>query len=167
MSDRIPAVETPALEFDSHNVSAAASLQNYRIRQYQAFHGAVLALCLVVLAVSFFLQIGASGRVALAGWPRLELPVTCGSRALFGVQCPGCGLTRSFIALAAGDVAGSLRYHRVGWLVALAVFLQVPYRLFTLIELRTRLVQRQWPVWCGWTLLAILVVNWLANSAGL
>jgi hypothetical protein len=44
-------------------------------------------------------------------------PALCVSRALVGLPCPGCGLTRSFCALARGDVVGALRYHVFGPLV--------------------------------------------------
>ena len=41
-------------------------------------------------------------------------PVVCGFRALFGVPCPGCGLTRCLSALLHGDVAGAFRVHPAG-----------------------------------------------------
>jgi hypothetical protein len=93
--------------------------------------------------------------------PLEALPPMCGSRALFGVECPGCGLTRSFVALASGDLAESIRLHRVGWLLAAAVVLQIPYRIYALRELRTKAPQRTWPTWFGNGLIAILILNWL------
>lgn len=41
-------------------------------------------------------------------------PVLCGFRALFGIPCPGCGLTRCLAALAHGDVIGAFRVHPAG-----------------------------------------------------
>jgi hypothetical protein len=38
----------------------------------------------------------------------------CGFRAVLGAPCPGCGMTRSILALARGDAAGSLRWHPLG-----------------------------------------------------
>ena len=35
----------------------------------------------------------------------------CPIAELFGVPCPGCGLTRALLALARGDVAGAVRLH--------------------------------------------------------
>ena len=37
--------------------------------------------------------------------------VSCFFKSHFGVDCPGCGLQRSFIALLKGDLIGSLNYH--------------------------------------------------------
>jgi hypothetical protein len=44
--------------------------------------------------------------------------VACPLRALTGVPCPGCGLTRAMFALAAGDPAGAFRHHPLVVLVA-------------------------------------------------
>jgi hypothetical protein len=71
------------------------------------------------------------------------------------------------VALAAGDFAESLRYNRVGWLLALAVAIQIPYRVFALYELRQRVVPRPWLVWLGYGLILALVVNWLLKSLGM
>ncbi|MFO7181762.1 MAG: DUF2752 domain-containing protein [Pseudomonadota bacterium] len=39
-----------------------------------------------------------------------EAPL-CPTAALFGVPCPGCGLTRATLRLLRGDVHGALRFH--------------------------------------------------------
>lgn len=36
---------------------------------------------------------------------------TCYFKSQFGIDCPGCGLQRSFIALLKGDIAESWHYH--------------------------------------------------------
>jgi hypothetical protein len=38
-----------------------------------------------------------------------QLP--CPSKALFHMECPGCGMQRSFICLLKGDLGNSLQYH--------------------------------------------------------
>jgi hypothetical protein len=75
-------------------------------------------------------------------------------------------LTRSFVALANGDFRQSLRFNRVGWLVALAVVAQIPYRLFVLWELRRGEIHRPWLMWIGYLLVAMLVVSWLLKLSG-
>src|SRR5688572_30565875 len=120
----------------------------------------MLAVALFIVAASFALQLHGSETVALP-WLNMDIPSMCGSRSLLGIECPGCGLTRSFIALAAGDVQASLQFNRVGWLMAFAVLAQFPYRILALRELRTTVVRRVWPVWFGYILIATLIVNWL------
>ena len=48
-------------------------------------------------------------------------PSLCPFRAWSGLPCPGCGLTRSVVALAQGDLAGSLHFHPLGTAVVLAL----------------------------------------------
>ncbi len=135
------------------------------LRQLRERHRFTLGLSLFVVTASFALQFG-GGEALRLPWTNTALPSTCGSRVLFGVECPGCGLTRSFVALAAGDIGASLPFNRVGWLLALAVVAQIPYRIFAVRELRHRVVERAWPVWFGYFLIAALVGNWLLKVVG-
>ena len=48
-------------------------------------------------------------------------PSFCPFRLWSGVPCPGCGLTRSVVALMHGDLAGSLYFHPLGVAVVLAL----------------------------------------------
>ena len=48
-------------------------------------------------------------------------PSFCPFRVWSGLPCPGCGLTRSVVALAHGDLAGSLYFHPLGVAVVLAL----------------------------------------------
>jgi hypothetical protein len=133
------------------------------VRQLRERHWATLAAALAIIAASFLLRLHNSERIAIK-WLNVDLPPLCGSRAIFDIACPGCGLTRSFVSLAAGDVHASLQFHRLGWLLAAAVVGQIPYRIFVLRELRFGIVQRVWPIWFGGTLTAALIVNWLVNT---
>jgi hypothetical protein len=38
-------------------------------------------------------------------------PVICPLRALTGFPCPGCGLTRAFLALGHGDIGAAVAFH--------------------------------------------------------
>lgn len=64
----------------------------------------------------------AGDRVALPGGA--PLPELCLVHATLAVDCPLCGMTRSFVALAHGDLAAALRFHPAGPLlfVAMAAF---------------------------------------------
>ena len=60
------------------------------------------------------------------GLPGIPMPRKCWSRSLFGVKCPGCGLTRSVVYLAHGDWRASLAMHRLGIVMAAAILAQFP-----------------------------------------
>ena len=54
--------------------------------------------------------------VVLGIFSLLQLPI-CPSRVLFGLFCPGCGLTRGSLALLQGDLSGMLHYHPLAFLM--------------------------------------------------
>lgn len=60
----------------------------------------------------------------------------CPLRTVFGLSCPGCGMSRAWWELFAGDLHGALQYHPLFWLPvpALLLFLfryRIPPRIFT------------------------------------
>jgi hypothetical protein len=126
-------------------------------------HREVLAAVAVVLALSFALVEVPGGRVAVRGLAAYPLPQSCVARTLLGFNCPGCGLTRSFIHLAEGDWASSWRSHRLGGLMAAALIFQVPYRLLALRRPDRPLIPTRWQGWLGLLLIALLIGNWLAD----
>lgn len=48
----------------------------------------------------------------------VEIPICC-VRHFIGIECPGCGLTHSMVALASGDIQKSVSYHPLGIVIAL------------------------------------------------
>ena len=126
-------------------------------------HREMLVACMAVTILSFLLEVHSDQRVAfrfLPGWP---LPETCPSRTIFHVNCPGCGLTRSFVHLAHGDWRASWNIHHVGMLLALAVVLQIPYRLIALRSRTGAPLGTSFPTFFGSLLIVLLLVNWLMN----
>ncbi|HVW38985.1 MAG TPA: DUF2752 domain-containing protein [Pirellulales bacterium] len=85
-----------------------------------------------IAALAWALEVRPDERVAFRGFSRWPLPHSCYSRVVFGVPCPGCGLTRSFVYLARGNWQAARQEHRLGWLLAGIVALQFPYRLWAL-----------------------------------
>ncbi|BBO34376.1 DUF2752 domain-containing protein [Lacipirellula parvula] len=130
-------------------------------------HWAMLVVALSVVSFAFLLRINDGGRVAASWLPFDSLPPLCGSRVLLGIECPGCGLTRSFVAFASGDFRESFRFHRLGWLVFLATAGQIPYRIVRLRQLRQgTFAEHRWPAWFGSFLIAVLIANWAATMIG-
>jgi hypothetical protein len=127
----------------------------------------MLLLATGVVLLSFVLQVRPDGRVALPGLAQYPLPETCLAQLWFGRKCPGCGLTRSFIFLAHADGPASWRMHRLGWLLALAVLLQFPYRLLALARPGRPPLPVSTCRLFGTTLIVLLVGNWLLEVLGM
>ncbi|WP_203328866.1 DUF2752 domain-containing protein [Candidatus Laterigemmans baculatus] len=64
--------------------------------------------------------------------PLLEfsLPETCTAQQMLGINCPGCGMTRSFVLAADGELARAWAMHPIGTLLFLLLVLQIPWRLW-------------------------------------
>ena len=64
---------------------------------------------------------------SVVNWINAHL-ITCPFKYHTGLDCPGCGLQRSFIALLQGDVAGSFKLYPAT-IPILALFVFVPLHL--------------------------------------
>lgn len=126
------------------------------------WHRQVLVTSIFIIVLAMVLQVRSDQRVFVFGAPALPVPETCGMQIVFGRPCPGCGLTRSFIHLAHGDWRSSLAIHRIGWLVALLVVCQIPYRLLALWKPELTVG----PIWTwiiGGAFAIALAANWVYN----
>ena len=148
---------------DDERTSAedSAALDARRQSVIRSRHRLVLIGVALVLAASFALRVVDDDRVAVRGFEAYPLPHSCASRMLYLRGCPGCGLTRSFVHLAAGQWQDSFNVHRLGWLLALAFLLQIPYHAAGLLGSSPRPLGRHLPAVFGYSLLALLFANWV------
>jgi hypothetical protein len=121
----------------------------------------MLVIACLAIVGSFALRIHSDDQVAVIGTSELILPPLCLSRAWFGISCPGCGLTRSFICLASGHWRASWEMHRLGWLLAILVLMQIPYRIHGLCYPHKALLSRRLRNGIAQLLIGLLIVNWL------
>jgi len=93
---------------------------------------------------------------------KLSLPALCASRTYFNTDCPGCGLTRSFISLAHGKLDAALRLHRLAPALYLFFLLQVGFRLWSLLGKPSAVLERAGRInhYLGWALIVALLSNW-------
>ena len=129
------------------------------------YHRLILAIAAGIVLAACLLQVRDDQRVAVSLFARWPLPEVCQSKVLFGVACPGCGLTRSFVHLAHGDIPASLAVHPVGWLVALFVVAQFPYRVWALKTRTAAPLGEQTPWIITGALFALLLAVWIARLA--
>ncbi|WP_339733853.1 DUF2752 domain-containing protein [uncultured Gimesia sp.] len=135
-----------------------------RIRVFQKRQRFMLGLSIAVIIASFSMRNLDTGKVQVSWLPYIPIPELCGSRALFGVSCPGCGLTRSFIALAEGDLATSIQLNQIGWIMALAIIAQIPYRIYMMCQPPQSVIDLRWPKWFATFLITILIGSWLSKT---
>ena len=92
----------------------------------------ILILCSAILGGALTLKPSTSedSHLHIGG---IALPNVCIFLRTTGLPCPGCGLTRSIVAAAHGNLALSLSYHRLGLLILVYVILQSIFNLFYLV----------------------------------
>lgn len=91
--------------------------------------------------------------------------VICYFRALTGLPCPGCGITRSLCAIAKGNVFQSFEYHIFGPLVFLTILgfwirsiFELIYHKTVIILLSERIKRRLIPA-----VIIFLCIFWIAR----
>jgi hypothetical protein len=131
------AEEIAAIDFTAPAAAQEIATQSHKPDTLQ--HAIFLALACAVIIASFTLSVGGSQKVTLPGIG-LSLPSICQFRNITGIDCPGCGLSRGFIHLAHGDLAGAWRFNPAAALVFAFVVVQIPYRSVQLWR-----IHRGWP----------------------
>lgn len=87
-------------------------------------HTVVLGLCLIIILLAVILKQPATDEQTLS-LASVPLPTLCMIKRYTGFDCPGCGLTRSFVAAMHGNLAGSFGWHRLGPLALLYTWAQI------------------------------------------
>jgi hypothetical protein len=147
---------------DSHCAAATAPTSR---PDAQRHHLQWLVLCAAVVVASALLNPEPRG-LAPPALPWLTLPSICLTHTLLHMNCPGCGLTRSFVAMAHGHLRAAYAQHRVGPVIFLLVLLQIPLRAYAVFTGRL-------PRWAarprlgeliGLVLFVALLANWVYNA---
>lgn len=87
--------------------------------------GIVLGVAAALVLAACSLDLEETGTLRMAG---ANVPTLCTFKAVCGVSCPGCGLTRSFVATAHLDLARGFAFHPLGPLLFLLVLAQLPWQ---------------------------------------
>ena len=125
-------------------------------------HVSYLVILLLFLLVPFLVSLKpVSPRpLSLLGIP---LPPGCPSRQLFNVECPGCGMTRSFVALTHGQWKLAWDYHRIGIVLYVYFAARVLAHAWFLVrpEAASHRVGEAVYNLTAWSMIVLLLGNWL------
>jgi len=124
----------------------------------------VLGLSGLALVFSFLLTVDEGGDAAWSGGTRL--PGMCPMKNFSGVDCPGCGLTRSFILLSRGRVARAAAIHLAGPFLYALAWLQIPYRTWALRRRVPPAARPRVLRWMDLVAIVTLLVGWAVRLAG-
>ncbi len=91
--------------------------------------------CLAVIAAAALLGVRDERQVHL---PQLSwtVPELCSYHVITGLDCPGCGMTRSFISLAHGRWLDAFHYHPLGAVLFAYLAAQVPFQAWQIFRIR-------------------------------
>lgn len=95
-----------------------------------------IAVVLAVFTLAGLLSPTAGSTLMLPGLG-IPLPELCSFRSFLGVDCPGCGLTRSFVLAVRLRFADAWAMHPLGTLLVIYLAASVPQRLWRLQRLLT------------------------------
>ena len=120
------------------------------------FRVLVLLMVTAAIVMSFVMTIeGQEVYLPLASQP---IPEVCASRNLFGMDCPGCGMSRAFISISNLEIDKALAFNSASLVVYLFVAIQIPWHLMQIF----RTFYRGGPIDTWWTLLPLIgVIFWL------
>ena len=145
--------------------SEQASPKEIFWRYYQSnfwLHTIFMLMSAAVILCSWVMSSEGQTIVRFPGVP-IQMPEACMSRRMWNMDCPGCGLTRSFISMSHGRFGNAFSFNPAGPIVYLFVLIQIPwhgYQLFRLLKLRR-------PVESGWLFVplygmsAAILIQWL------
>lgn len=131
----------------------------------KGWHLAGLLVCGAVLVCAAALKSTGDG-LSLFGY---RWPLSCWLHDTLGLKCALCGMSRSFSALAHGDIPAGVQFHRLGPAVFALFCLQVPYRLYALAAGPKRVSAKLVRLHVGVVVLvcAALLANWFVYLGGL
>lgn len=119
---------------------------------------------------SFMLKPGDDRQVVIRGFD-LVLPETCAAYRVFGVNCPGCGLTRSFVAISEGRLSDAWQLNPAGFFIYLFLLTQIPLAGYYWVQnskgkSKSKTLKRllSWNQMAFFALLLCMICQWIVRS---
>lgn len=127
-------VEATSSETSAPPVEQMALPAKPQRKMHVSYQWFMLLGAVAVLAAAVLLRLEPGGKVEMPGAGRL--PALCMWKQTAGINCPGCGLTRAFIAIAHGQWTSAWRFNGAAPFIFALVIYQVPFRAVQIWRLR-------------------------------
>jgi hypothetical protein len=128
-------------------------------------HVLFFSMAAAVIAMSFLMSTDGETSVYLPGFSR-PMPETCTSKKVFGIPCPGCGLTRAFISISDGKLGDAWRLNPASFMVYPFVALQLPWHAMQ--HWRIKSGRHPWqPFWIYFVPIGLaigMIVHWIYRT---
>jgi len=154
-------------EVGSADIPLDKPLGSAFVRSELVLHWLFFWMAAVVLLLSFLMKSEGGEKAVFLPGSQTPMPETCMTQRLFGIDCPGCGMTRAFIAISSGQFARAWRFNPASFIIYLFVALQIPWHTIQIWRLKNRrhpLVTR-WAYMAPAAMVVVLTVHWLWNIA--
>lgn len=124
-----------------------------RDRAAASFHGIILVVSMGIILLSFILKTNDSNLVFLP-CVATPLPESCFTKLYWGMDCPGCGMTRAMIRISHGEFRSAVALNQASPIVYLFFLLQIPWHALQLLRIRNGIgAVDSW-----WTIVPVIMV---------
>ncbi len=136
------------------------------VRSHLFLHCFFLAIGVIVVALSMLMRTEGQTAVFLPGASR-PLPPSCMTKYLYGLDCPGCGMTRAFISISHGQLEQAWNFNAASFVVYPFIAIQIPWNLLQIGMLlwRRRAIELPYLYWLPVLVSIVLTMHWLWRLA--
>ncbi len=126
-----------------------------------SFHGIMLTGSGLIILLSFLMKTDDFQQVFVPGIA-VAMPESCLSKMYFGVDCPGCGMTRAFIRISRGQFVKALQLNLASPAVYLFFAIQVPWHTMQLWRIGKGIgpIDSWWTIAPALLVVVTLIVGW-------
>ena len=138
----------------------ASVIKLWQLRGEFVFHLGLMLAAIAVITLSFLMRLVGDTFVFMPG-SFLPMPESCAMKQMFGMPCPGCGLTRAFISISDLKFVRAWNFNPASFVVYAFVVGQIPWRIFQMI----RIAKGKLPLFSIWLFvpLGIVIVSSLSQ----